>query len=197
MKLETTEPKTIVIRTVCGLDELPQHGAARVSHVLSILDPGTPDPESFLQYPAHHRTTLRFHDATEHGPGIVLPERRDVEAILDFGRTLAAEEAAEAHILVHCHAGISRSTAALAALMADAEPDAPAEELIARLHAQREKAWPNARMIAFADDLLGRRGTLSEAVRALHALQLRERPHLDALMRDLGRAGEVEAALRL
>lgn len=190
------KPKTVLIRTVCGIEELPDHGSRRVSHVLSILDPDRPEPESFSDYPAHRRTTLRFHDAIAPAPGIVLPERRDVEAILDFGRTLAAEGAAEAHILVHCHLGISRSTAALAILMADAEPDTPAAALIAQLHDQREKAWPNARMIALADDLLGRQGTLSEAVRGLHAIQLRKRPHLATVMRDLGRAGEVEAALR-
>ena len=188
--------KTVLIRTVCGIEELPEHGTRRVSHVLSILDPDRPEPESFSAYPAHRRTTLRFHDAIEPAPGIVLPERGDVETILDFGRALASESAAEAHILVHCHLGISRSTAALAILMADAEPDKPAADLVAELHAQREKAWPNARMIAFADDQLAREGTLVEAVRRLHALQLRKRPHLEAVMRDLGRAGEVEAALR-
>jgi len=194
----------LILHTVCGLDELPEHGARGVSHVLSILDPDRPDPEAFAAYATHHRVTLRFHDATEPGPGVILPERRDVEAILAFGRAVAEESeqeseqggAREAHILVHCHVGISRSTAALAMLFAQSEPEVPAETLVARLHAQREKAWPNARMIAFADDLLGRGGSLSEAVRRLHALQLRKRPHLDQLMRDLGRGAEIDAALR-
>ena len=51
-------------------------------------------------------------------------------------------------------------------------------------------------MIAFADEMLGRGGSLNEAVRRLHGLQLRKRPHLDQVMRDLGRGAEVEAALR-
>lgn len=190
------KPNPIAIHTVCGLDELPEHGSRRVSHVLSILDPGTPEPESLSAYPAHHRTTLRFHDAIAPAPAIILPERHDVEAVLAFGWAVAEEGASEAHILVHCHMGISRSTAALLTLMADAEPEVAADTLVARLHAGREKAWPNARMIAFADDLLGRQGSLNEAVRRLHALQLRKRPHLDAVMRDLGRGGEIDAALR-
>ena len=126
---------------------------------------------------------------------MILPEREDIETILSFGRAAAAD-GGEVHILVHCHVGISRSTAALASLFAQAEPETPAETLIARLHEQREKAWPNARMIAFADAILGRQGSLSEAVRRLHALQLRKRPHLDQVMRDLGRGAEVDAALR-
>ena len=193
----------VSLHTVCGLDELPDHGMRGVSHVLSILDPDRPDPTAFAAYGPHRRTVLRFHDAIAPGEGIVLPERADVEAILAFGRAVAedaakdtaGDAAAEAHILVHCHVGISRSTAVLATLLAQAEPGTPADALIARLHAQREKAWPNARMIAFADALLGREGSLCEAVRRLHGLQLRKRPHLDALMRDLGRGAEVDAAL--
>ncbi len=183
------------LHTVCGLDELVEHQARGVSHVLSILDPDRADPEAFSAYGTHRRTLLRFHDAIEPAPGVVLPEREDVEKILAFGREAIAD-GGEIHILVHCHVGISRSTAALATLFAQAEPETPAEVLIARLHAQREKAWPNARMIAFADALLGRQGSLSEAVRRLHALQLRKRPQLDQVMRDLGRGAEVDAALR-
>ncbi|GAB6845956.1 putative protein tyrosine phosphatase [Methylorubrum rhodinum] len=183
------------LHTVCGLDELVEHEARGVSHILSILDPDRADPTAFATYGTHHRITLRFHDAIAPAPGIVLPEREDMETILAFGREAAASEA-EVHILVHCHVGISRSTAALASLLAQGEPDTPADTLIARLHEQREKAWPNARMIAFADAMLGRGGSLSEAVRRLHALQLRKRPQLDAIMRDLNRGAEVDAALR-
>ena len=33
--------------TICGLDELDSHGTAAVTHVLSILDPGYPEPRAF------------------------------------------------------------------------------------------------------------------------------------------------------
>lgn len=184
----------VTLHTVCGLEELPGHGAKGVSHVLSILDPGWPDPD-FGGYSAHRRTTLRFHDAIAPGPSIVLPQRHDVEAILAFGRGIVKDEADTAHILVHCHLGLSRSTAALASLFAQAEPETPAAELIARLHALRDGAWPNARMIGFADEALGRDGTLVEAVRRLHGRQLAKNPNLDALMRSLNRSEEVEAAI--
>ncbi|GEP11525.1 tyrosine phosphatase family protein [Methylobacterium gnaphalii] len=188
------EPTRVTLHTVCGLEELPGHGARGVTHVLSILDPGWPDPD-FGGYGTHRRTVLRFHDAIAPGPSLVLPEPRDVEAILDFGRSVSAE-AGETHILVHCHLGLSRSTAALATLFAQAEPETPADELIDRLYAQRDGAWPNARMIGFADEALGRGGTLVKAVRRLHGRQLARNPGLDALMRDLNRAAEVEAAIR-
>ena len=160
-----TEP-AVTPHTVCGLEELAGHGARGVSHVLSLLDPGTPEPEAFSAYGAHARTTLRFHDCLGPGAGLVPPEPGHVEAILEFGRGLDGA----AHLLVHCHYGLSRSTAALLILFAGAEPGTPADLLAERLHALREPAWPNARMIGFADRMLGREGSLSEAVRRLHAL---------------------------
>ncbi|GJD52046.1 hypothetical protein OPKNFCMD_4808 [Methylobacterium crusticola] len=190
------KPEPISLHTVCGLEELGHHSTRGVTHVLSILDPAWPEPEAFGTYDTHHRTTLRFHDIIDPAAGQVLPEPHDVEAILRFGRDLVAETArSKTHLLIHCHAGISRSTAAMTMLLAQAHKDLDAEAVVARVHDLREKAWPNARMIAFADEALGRRGTLSEAVRRLHALQLRVRPQLDALMRGLGRGREVDAAL--
>jgi predicted protein tyrosine phosphatase len=184
-----TEP-AVTLHTVCGLEELAGHSARGVSHVLSLLDPGTPEPEAFAGYGLHARTTLRFHDCLGPGEGLVPPQPEHVAAILDFGRQLDGA----AHLLVHCHYGLSRSTAALLMVFAQAEAETSAEALVARLHALREPAWPNARMIGFADAMLNRDGQLSEAVRQLHALQLRVRPHLADLLRGLGRGAEVDAA---
>ncbi|MGU3540892.1 tyrosine phosphatase family protein [Methylobacterium sp. A54F] len=184
-------PDSITLHTVCGLEELAGHGDRGVTHVLSLLDPGTPEPAAFATFGAHARTTLRFHDCLGPGDGLVPPEPDDIAQILAFGAGLAGEPG---HLLVHCHYGLSRSTAALLMLFAQGEPGTPAEALVARLHALREPAWPNARMTAFADAALGRGGTLSAAVRRLHARQLTVRPHLAELLRGLGRGAEVDAA---
>lgn len=185
-------PASITLHTVCGLEELARHGASGVDRVLSLLDPGTPEPADFSAYGAHRRTTLQFHDCLGPGEGLVPPEPEHVAAILAFGRDREAGPAA--HLLVHCHYGLSRSTAALLILLCDAEPDIAADIMVRRLHQIREPAWPNARMIGFADAMLGRDGTLSEAVRRLHKLQLGVRPHLADLLRRLGRGPEVDAA---
>ncbi|GJD35473.1 putative protein tyrosine phosphatase [Methylobacterium aerolatum] len=187
----------LTLHTVCGLEELSGHSAGGVSHVLSLLDPGTPEPDAFGVYGEHRRTTLHFDDClgpgtTKHGRALVPPEPAHVAAILAFGHELDGA----AHVLVHCHYGLSRSTAALLMLFAQGEPGTEASALVEKLHALREPAWPNARMTAFADAALGRGGSLSEAVRRLHGLQLQVRPHLADLLRDLGRGEEVDAALR-
>jgi predicted protein tyrosine phosphatase len=172
--------------TVCGLDELRGHGASAVTHVLSILDPGYPDPEAFDAYDPHHRLTLRFHDIIAPWPGWVAPESEDVEALVAFGAELDDAGEALRHLLVHCHAGISRSTAAMATLLArhTAAGDEPA--IFARIREIRPQAWPNSRMVGFADDILGRGGRLAAALREHYRLQA---PALPAFMEELRRAG--------
>ncbi|NNM74829.1 tyrosine phosphatase family protein [Enterovirga aerilata] len=191
------ERARISLLTVCGLEELDGHSARRVTHVLSILDPDWPDPESFGRWDPHRRLTLRFHDIIEPIPGQILPERAHVERIIAFADELAADahERDDGHLLVHCHMGISRSTAAMTMLLALAYPDEDEESLIARLTAIRPQAWPNLRMIGFADEILGRRGRLAAEVSRLHARQIAARPQLADTFRRLGRAREVEAAL--
>src|SRR3984893_2176490 len=98
--------------TICGIPELDEHCAAGVTHVLSILDPDTPDPPAFAAFAPHRRLALRFHDIIELIPDGLPPSRDDVARLLAFGRELG--EPAGNHLLVHCHAGVSRSTAAAA-----------------------------------------------------------------------------------
>ena len=119
--------------TVCGISELPGHCDRRVSHVLSILDPGFPDPEAFGAYAAHERLQLRFYDIIDEQPDMLAPQKEHVESLLAFGRDLLHEAGAAAHLLVHCHAGVSRSTAAMTLLLAQARPDRPAAEALANV----------------------------------------------------------------
>ena len=57
--------------TVCGLAELNLHRGAKVSHVLSILDPEYPAPEVFGTYGEHAKLELRFDDIIEEAPGLL------------------------------------------------------------------------------------------------------------------------------
>jgi predicted protein tyrosine phosphatase len=182
--------------TICGLDELDSHSAASVTHVLSILDPEWPEPEAFFAYDPHRRTTLHFHDIVEPLPGMRLPQREHVEDILAFGHAFLRDLAdrPDAHLLIHCHAGISRSTAAMASLLAQAHPEDPEERIFERLVAIRPQAWPNSLMIGFADDLLARGGRLVEALRRHYGRRLTARPELAITMRGLHRAREVDMA---
>ncbi len=177
---------------ICGIEELAGHGRLGATHVLSILDPDHPVPEAFGTFGEHAKLELRFHDIVDPPrPGEIMPTRAHVDAILAFGRALQAERAS---LLVHCHAGISRSTASMALLIAQAAPDMPAADVLRTVHDVREKAWPNLRLVEMGDAALDRGGALVAATHALHRLQLEVRPHLAEFMTGAGREREVMAA---
>lgn len=180
--------------TVCGIEELAGHGSTGASHVLSILDPDHPVPEAFGAFGEHRKLEVRFHDIIDETPGLLLPQPEHVERILALGRDLLAEPRATAHLLVHCHAGISRSTASMALILAQALPEQPASAVLALVHDLREKAWPNLRLMEMGDAMLGRGGMLVEATHVLHRLQIEQRPHIAEFMEGVGRGREVAAA---
>ena len=172
--------------TVCGLDELHGHRARGITHVLSILDPDWPEPEAFLAFDPHFRASFRFHDAIEPAPGVLLPQKADVEAMLTFGRDAGDVR----HLLIHCHAGISRSTAAMLMILAQAQPRESEDAIADRLMRIRPQAWPNSRMIAFADA-----AGAPPAAGRIYARRLETQPELAELMRLGNRGREVELGL--
>lgn len=178
--------------TVCGIDELAGHGDAGVSHVLSILDPGWPVPSAFGTYGEHERLELRFHDIIEDEAGMIPPRLEHIERLLAFGRDLMAEPPSGAHLLVHCHAGVSRSTASMAVILAQAQPARPAEAAFDKVLRIWPGAWPNLRIVELADALLGRQGELVAAAHGVYRRQAVRRPELVDVMRSSGRGREVE-----
>jgi predicted protein tyrosine phosphatase len=191
------QPISISLLTICGISELPEQKERAVTHVLSILDPDHPDPEAFEAYDPHHRTILRFHDIINPIEGMILPQPEHVESVLRFGDEVAAVKAerTEGHLLVHCHMGISRSTAAMLTLMAQTYPDENEDKLFEQLLEIRPQAWPNSLMIAFADELLSRKGRLVDGLRRHYGRQLQRQPELSRWMGELGRGREVEMAV--
>ena len=125
--------------TICGIDELEHQCVPGVTHVLSILDPGWPEPEPIRNFDLNRRLKLHFHDVIEPMPGWIAPERWDVELLLAFGRKLnetvetALAGPNETHLLVHCHAGVSRSTAAAILLLAQQQPSQAAHDIVGQV----------------------------------------------------------------
>jgi predicted protein tyrosine phosphatase len=183
--------------TICGLNELTQHGGAGVTHVLSILDPDWPEPEAFLAFDPHRRLELRFHDIIVPDPGAILPEPEHVARVLQFGREVIAA-GPTAHLLVHCHAGVSRSTAATALLMTQADPARPPGDIFAEIARMRPRAWPNLRMLELGDTALGRAnhpgGLLAGQVGAQYCRVLAADPQFGEYITDAGRGREVTLA---
>ncbi len=175
--------------TICGLAELQDHQAGAFDHILSLLDPEQPDPvDVFDRYGPHHRHLLRFHDTVETPADRVPPDEAIIHAILNFGDRLLQHQAQK--VLVYCHAGISRSTAASAILLAQHHPGTE-QQAFAAVRAARPRSWPNSRMITLADAALNRNGALIAAMRQHHLIVEHTDPTLARLIRMVGRGHEL------
>ncbi|WP_374634883.1 tyrosine phosphatase family protein [Ferrovibrio sp.] len=174
--------------SICGVPELPRFAGRGVSHVIGILDPGTARPGAYADLSARHHAEFRFHDIVQPEALRLAPSRADVEALLQTCESVL--DAAPDHVLVHCWAGISRSTATASMLLALRNPGRE-DEVFAALSVIRPQAWPNTLMISHADDILGRRGALVSALKAHHIRQAERSAELRDLMHEVGRAHEL------
>jgi predicted protein tyrosine phosphatase len=186
--------------TICGLDELDWQCVPGITHVLSILDPGWPEPQQLRHFNFNRRLKLNFHDVIEPVAGWIAPERWDVDLLLAFGRNLdeatgnAGLKPSDTHLLVHCHAGLSRSTASAILLLAQREPQRAALDVVSQVIRLRPQAWPNLRIIEIGDELLGRDGEIIASVGMLYRFALDREPGLAETMINAGRGREVAAA---
>jgi predicted protein tyrosine phosphatase len=126
--------------------------------LLTLLSPDHPETD-WSGFACGRHVRLAFHDIVEPLPGLVAPDRSTMQAILDFGREGTRQHA----MLIHCWAGISRSSAAAFAIACDHNPGyerAVADEL------RRRAAFvtPNRLMVELADNVLGRDGRMVDAI---------------------------------
>ena len=153
---------------ICSLAEMPAHvRALRPSHLVSLLsaEQQPPTPDGFVPE-RHHRVAVN--DISQPMDGYVLPQDDHIAGLIGF---LEGWEGGTP-LLVHCFAGISRSTAA-ALIALTFRHDGREEEAALRLRAAAPHANPNARMIELADARLGRDGRLIGALAAMGEASLR------------------------
>jgi predicted protein tyrosine phosphatase len=125
--------------------------------LVSIGEPHDPAPAGFDNVAPRHRFLFADTNEAEGGPAV-----EDVERLIRAAQSLKERSG---RVVIHCQAGISRSTAAATIFYAVLLGEGEEEDAIARVLAAREIAIPNRRMIQIADELLGREGTLIAAVK--------------------------------
>jgi len=146
---------------VCPLSKVPaQLKARKPSHLVSLLDPHSNFPRA-PETLSHLKVSV--HDITEDSAGWTAPAREHMAEILGFIETWERD----APILIHCYAGISRSTATAFITACVHNPTADEGEIAAALRRASTVAWPNRRLVALADAELGRNGRMSAAIDAI------------------------------
>lgn len=134
----------------------------RPSHVVTLLEDGLMSQAPRALYPDRH-LKLTVHDIWEAAPGEDLPDEGLVRKLLDFTRTWDGT----APMLVHCWAGVSRSTASAFIVACDRNPEADETVIAAALRKASAGATPNPLIVQLADDVMGREGRMVDAVRGI------------------------------
>jgi predicted protein tyrosine phosphatase len=106
---------------------------------------------------------LGFNDITEPMEGMTHPAAEHVSQLISFGQRWDRK----APLLIHCYAGVSRSTAAAYITAIALNPEFEELELARILRQNAPSATPNGRLIALADDMLGRNGRMVDAIRSI------------------------------
>lgn len=124
-----------------------------VTHIVSLLDPGH-DVDHGLN--AEH-FVMQFEDAMD-AETSGAPTVKQVQIVLDWVR---ANTNSQSRLLVHCHGGVSRSTAMAVAILI--QSGSSVENAIAEIRRQRPVFCPNNLISEFADRILGMDGQLHAA----------------------------------
>ena len=156
----------LAIHHVCGLDELRVAPLSSADRVVSILDPWAPDPDELRSIEAPV-LVLRFDDTID-ARDAAAPRAAHIRGLLAFDAGAHEGE----RLVVHCSAGISRSTGALAVLLAARHPELN-DEIFAAIRTMRPIAWRNSLVVSLGDELLGRRGGLISALHRHYDVQRR------------------------
>lgn len=145
---------------VCSIFKIADIAAATGARSLITLmnqDATVHRPESIA--PERH-LIVAISDITDEMEGHVLPGGDHVARLLNFVRVWDREHP----LLIHCYAGVSRSTAAAFISACALNPDRDESEIAQVIRRSSPTATPNQRLVAVADDMLGRNGRMVTAI---------------------------------
>lgn len=136
--------------------------ATGASHVVTLINVNTAvqRPPSIA---ADRHLFLGMSDIVTPMDGHILPGEAHLHELLGFVRAWDRNRP----MVIHCWAGISRSTAAAFITTCLLNPRRDERELAQSLRAASPSATPNARLVEIADRILDRQGRMIEAIKSI------------------------------
>jgi predicted protein tyrosine phosphatase len=150
----------IHVCSLARLHETVEDTGAR--HVISLLGEEDRIPLP-VGVPAENHLWLQLHDIILPMDGYISPQTEHVERLVAFVRSWNRS----APIVIHCYAGISRSTAAAFVSVCALNPERDELTIAQALRSASPTALPNSRIIALGDCLLQREGRMVAAIDAI------------------------------
>lgn len=129
------------------------------THVVTLINASTLVERPAGIAPERH-LFLGLSDIVSPMDGHIVPAEAHVSRFLDFIRDWRRS----GPLVIHCWAGISRSTAGAYIAACALAPERDEEVIAAALRAASPSATPNARLVALADAMLGRDGRMIAAI---------------------------------
>lgn len=148
---------------VCSLAALPATvEATGARHVLTVMANVNQvvRPASIIET---NHLRIQMDDINEPADGFVAPSHAHVEQALTFIRKWDRA----APMVIHCYAGISRSTASAFMAVCALNPHRDEFSIARQMRAASPTAYPNRLIVTLADQVLGRNGRM---VRALDSM---------------------------
>ena len=148
-KAVTTKPMIFSIQ-ICSLEAAREADLSIYDGVITIEDSTIEDPFR-VESSSPNQLVLRFDDISLPIDGFIEPKEIHIERALSF-----ADMIGEASVLIHCHAGISRSSAIALAIIAKRLGPGKEKEAVKALEQINPNARPNKSMVWFTDEILDR-----------------------------------------
>ena len=148
---------------VCSLrlidDTVRQTGARSL---VTLINVGTPVGRPTVIEQDRH-LFIGVSDIAEPMDGHIHPAAEHVEKLLAFARDWDRKEPA----IVHCYAGVSRSTAAAFIIACAVSPERDEREVAKAIRASSPTATPNRLLVTVADAMMNRDGRMIAAIESI------------------------------
>lgn len=150
----------IIVSPLNAVEKLISSG--RASQVVGLLTADDQHPE-LADLAPHKRLKLNMNDIAIPLDGMTVPGAEHTYQLLRFVDNWDRQSP----LLIHCWAGISRSTAAAFITQCRLNPDRDELDIAAELRNLSPSATPNPMLVSHADALLDRKGAMTAAITAI------------------------------
>ena len=148
---------------VCPLSKIPATvRATGARSLVTLINEGTLVPRP-AEIAADRHLFVAMSDIILAEDGHILPASEHVDQLLSFIRNWDRQ----APLVIHCYAGVSRSTAAAFIAACALDETRSETDIAADIRARSPTATPNKLMVEMADRRLGREGRMIAAIDAI------------------------------
>jgi len=152
--------ETIFVGPLSAVEDLASR--RRIGHLVTLINDQTEVATPGTILPGRH-LRLSMNDIAEPKPGLVPPAPEHIVQLIDYVSGWDGKHP----MLIHCWAGVSRSTAAAFITLCALNPHVDEHHIARLLRKASPTASPNPRLVDLADATLERGGRMVEAVAAI------------------------------